>query len=46
MTISIQVKAVKKKRAKEESNIFDSIIVASVKGNPNPKKAAKKKCYG
>lgn len=36
-------KAVKKKGAKEASNIFHSIMAASVKGNPKPKKAAKKK---
>lgn len=31
-------KAVKKKGAKEASNIFHSIMAASVKGNPKPKK--------
>lgn len=39
-------KAVKKKSAKEASNVFHSIMAASVKGNPKPapkKKAAKKK---
>lgn len=37
-------KAVKKKGAKEASNIFHSIMGASVKGNPKPtkKKEAKK----
>ncbi len=36
-------KAIKKKSAKQASNIFHSIMDASVKGNPMPKKAAKKK---
>ena len=38
-------KAVKKKSAKEASNIFHNIMAASVKGNPVPvkKQAAKKK---
>jgi len=36
-------KAVKKKSAKEASNVFHSIIGASVKGNPVPKKKAIKK---
>lgn len=33
----------KKKSAKETSNIFHSIMKASVKGNPKPKKSDKKK---
>ena len=33
----------KKKSAKESSNIFHSVMAASVKGNPKPKKATKKK---
>ena len=37
-------KAVKKKSAKEASNIFHNIMAASVAGNPKQaKKAAKKK---
>lgn len=36
-------KAVKKKGAKEASNIFHSIMGASVAGNPKPKKKADKK---
>ena len=37
-------KQVKKKSAKEASNIFHSIMAASVNGNPKPvKKDAKKK---
>jgi len=36
-------KEVKKKAPKEASNIFHSIITASVKGNPKPAKKAKKK---
>jgi hypothetical protein len=36
-------KAVKKKDAKEASNIFHSIMAASVKGNPKPKKKTGKK---
>lgn len=39
-------KSIKKKDAKTASNIFHSIMNASVKGNPKPvpkKKAAKKK---
>lgn len=37
-------KAVKKKTAQQASNVFESIMKASVKGNPTPvKKAAKKK---
>jgi len=36
-------KAVKKKSAKEASNIFHNIMAASVKGNPKPKKKAAKK---
>lgn len=36
-------KSVKKKSAKEASNIFHSIMGASVKGNPAPKPKAKKK---
>lgn len=32
-----------KKSDKEASNIFHSIMRASVKGNPKPKKGAKKK---
>lgn len=36
-------KAVKKKSAKEASNIFHNIMVASVLGNPKPKKKAAKK---
>lgn len=36
-------KAVKKKSAKEASNIFHNIMAASVAGNPKPTKAAKKK---
>jgi hypothetical protein len=36
-------KQVKKKPAKEVSSLFHSIMAASVKGNPKPKKAAKKK---
>lgn len=37
-------KEVKKKAPKEASNIFHSIMAASVKGNPKPvKKEAKKK---
>lgn len=41
----IMAKATKKKPAKEASNIFHNIMVASVKGNPKPvkKKEAKKK---
>jgi len=35
-------KAVKKKSAKEESNIFHNIMAASVKGNPKPKKKSVK----
>ena len=34
-------KAVKKKSAKEASNLFHNIMAASVKGNPKPKKATK-----
>jgi hypothetical protein len=33
----------KKKSAKEASNIFHSIMKASVKDNPKPKRASKKK---
>lgn len=33
----------KKKSAKEASSLFHNIMAASVKGNPKPKKAAKKK---
>jgi hypothetical protein len=36
-------KAVKKKSAKEGSNIFHNIIAASVQGNPKPKKKEVKK---
>jgi len=36
-------KAIKKKSAKEASDIFHSIMGASVKGNPVPKKTGKKK---
>ena len=36
-------KSVKKKTAKEASNIFHSIMGASVAGNPKPKKKASKK---
>lgn len=36
-------KALKKKSAKESSNIFHSIMQASVKGNPKPKKVKSKK---
>ena len=38
-------KAVKKKSAKEASNVFHNIMAASVKGNPKPaaKKITKKK---
>ena len=36
-------KAVKKKSAKEASDIFHSIMGASVKGNPVPKKKTAKK---
>ncbi len=36
-------KTVKKKSAKEASEIFQKIIQASVKGNPKPKKTVKKK---
>jgi len=36
-------KAVKKKSAKEASNIFHNIMAASVKGNPKPKKKKTKK---
>lgn len=35
-------KQVKKKSAKESSNIFHSIMAASVKGNPKPKKKQEK----
>ena len=35
-------KAVKKKSAKEASNLFHSIMAASVKGNPKPEKKPKK----
>ena len=35
-------KAVKKKSAKEASNLFHNIMRASVKGNPAPKKKQKK----
>jgi hypothetical protein len=31
-------KSIKKKPAKEASNIFHNIMAASVKGNPKPKK--------
>ncbi len=34
---------VKKKSAKEASNIFHNIMAAAVKGNPKPKKKAAKK---
>lgn len=34
-------KAVKKKTPKEASNLFHSIMAASVKGNPAPKKKQK-----
>jgi len=36
-------KTAKKKSAKEASNIFHSIMKASVKGSPTPKKKAAKK---
>lgn len=36
-------KSVKKKSAKESSNIFHNIMAASVKDNPKPKKKAAKK---
>lgn len=36
-------KAVKKKSAKESSNIFHNIMAASVKDNPKPKKKVAKK---
>lgn len=36
-------KAVKKKDAKEASNMFHNIMAASVKGNPIPKKKRAKK---
>jgi len=36
-------KPVKKKSAKEASNIFHSIMGAAVAGNPKPKKKAAKK---
>ena len=36
-------KAVKKKSAKEASNLFHNIMRASVKGNPKPKKKTLKK---
>lgn len=36
-------KEIKKKSAKEASNVFHSIMAAAVKGNPKPKKTAKKK---
>jgi len=39
---AIMAKA-KKKSAKDASSIFHSIMAASVKGNPKPKKAVKKK---
>ena len=35
--------APKKKSAKEASALFHNIMAASVKGNPKPKQAAKKK---
>lgn len=35
-------KEIKKKAAKEASNIFHNIMAASVKGNPKPKKKAGK----
>ncbi len=37
------VKAVKKKSAKEASDLFHRIMKASVSGNPTPKKKAAKK---
>ena len=36
-------KAVKKKSAKEASDLFHNIMKASVSGNPTPKPKAKKK---
>ena len=36
-------KAIKKKSAKEASNIFHSIMKASVSGNPEPKNKVAKK---
>jgi hypothetical protein len=36
-------KEVKKKPAKEASNIFHNIMAASVKDNPKPKKKTEKK---
>lgn len=36
-------KSVKKKSAKQASEIFHNIIAASVKGNPKPKKKADSK---
>lgn len=39
----IMAKAVKKKSAKEASDIFHSIMAASVQGNSKPKKKAAKK---
>jgi hypothetical protein len=36
-------KTPKKKAPKEASNTFHSIMAASVKGNPKPKKKAEKK---
>ena len=36
-------KAIKKKPAKEASNLFHSIMAASVKDNPKPKKKVAKK---
>ena len=35
-------KSVKKKSAKEASNVFHNIMAASVKGNPKPKNKAAK----
>jgi hypothetical protein len=39
-------KTPKRKAPKEASNIFHSIMAASVKGNPKPKKKAAKKISG
>ena len=36
-------KEVKKKSAKDASNVFHNIMAASVKGNPKPKPKEKKK---
>ena len=41
--IYTMAKEVKKKAPKEASNLFHSIMAASVKGNPKPKKKNAKK---